>query len=371
MKTEGTWDMIERIPVLRRLPPPARRAVQIVLSLVLVLFIFALTFRRIDLGSVVVEVRDMTWIELGTVAAITIWNLVTYWWLWVTVTPKLSYGRAAVLTQSGTAVTNTVPGGSAIGVGMAYSMLDSWGITRTGSTLAVLVSGAWNTLVKFALPVLALAIVAMQGDATQRRVTAGLAGIALLAVTLVGFTLVFNKTGFARRAGDLAGRIVSRGRRVVRRPPVHGWGAATAGFRDRAADLLRARWPLITVAALVSHLSLYLVLLVTLRHVGVSNTEVSWAEVLAVFALARLLTVIRFTPGGAGAVEAFLIGGLVAAGGASVEVAAGVVVFRGLTWLLPIPIGYLAYLGWRRRQAAAARAERGTASVAAPPTPIA
>jgi uncharacterized membrane protein YbhN (UPF0104 family) len=48
------------------------------------------------------------------------------------------------------------------------------------------------------------------------------------------------------------------------------------------------------------------VLLVTLRHVGVSDAEVSWAEVLAVFAFARLATAIPLTPGGAGFVEAVL-----------------------------------------------------------------
>jgi uncharacterized protein (TIRG00374 family) len=103
------------------------------------------------------------------------------------------------------------------------------------------------------------------------------------------------------------------------------------------------------VATLVSHLSLYLVLLVTLRHVGVSNTEVNWAEVLAVFAFARLATAIPFTPGGAGVVEAVLIGGLVGAGGDREQVTAAVLVFRALTWGLPILVGIATYLWWRRR----------------------
>jgi uncharacterized protein (TIRG00374 family) len=355
------------------LSPSSRRAVQIVLSLILVVVIFALLFRRIDLAQVVTEIQDMTWIELGTVAAIAVWNLATYWWLWVAVTPGLSYRQAMVVTQSGTAVTNTVPGGSAIGVALAYSMLDSWGFPRSRSTLAILVSGVWNTLVKFALPVLALALVAMQGNASGRRVAAGATGLGLLIVALVGFVLVFGNARVATRAGDLAGRVASRVRRVLRRPPVQGWGAATVVFRASAAGMLRVRWPWITVAAVVSHLSLYLVLLVTLRHVGVDNVDVSWAEVLAVFALARLVTVVRFTPGGAGAVEAVLIGGLVAAGGDPAEVAAGVVVFRALTWLLPIPIGAAAYLGWRRSTAARARAASagaGAETVDAPPAPV-
>jgi uncharacterized membrane protein YbhN (UPF0104 family) len=79
--------------------------------------------------------------------------------------------------------------------------------------------------------------------------------------------------------------------------------------------LVEHRWLPITVTSLVSHLSLYLVLLVALRDVGVSNSQVGWAEVLAVFAFARLATAIPFTPGGVGFVEAVLIAGLTAAGG--------------------------------------------------------
>jgi putative heme transporter len=62
-------------------------------------------------------------------------------------------------TQATTAVANTVPGGSAIGIGMTYSMLGSWGYSRSRTTTAVLVSGVWNSFIKLAMPVLALALV--------------------------------------------------------------------------------------------------------------------------------------------------------------------------------------------------------------------
>jgi putative heme transporter len=114
------------------------------------------------------------------------------------------------------------------------------------------------------------------------------------------------------------------------------------------------------VTSLVSHLSLYLVLLVTLRHVGVGDAEVSWAEVLAVFAFARLATAIPLTPGGAGFVEGVLFAGLVAAGGAKPQVVAAVLVYRALTWLLPIPVGIGTYLWWRRRSFAAPGKEAPT-----------
>jgi uncharacterized protein (TIRG00374 family) len=339
--------------LLTRVSPRARRLAQVVLSVGLVAAIFFFVFKRIDLSSVRAEIARMTWIEGGTITAVVVWNVITYLWLWVLVTPGLGFRRAMIVTQSGTAVTNVVPGGSAIGVGLAYSMLHSWGFSRTSSTVAVLVSGAWNMLIKFGMPVLALALLALQGDATPQRLYVAEVGLGLLVAAVVGFVLVFCNDGAAARVGRLAGRAVSWFRRRLGRPAPADWGPKLVAFRHSAADLLRTRWPAVTVAAAVSHLSLYLVLLVSLRHVGVTDDEVGWAQVLAVFALARLLTLVRFTPGGAGATEAVLIAGLAAAGGRQEEVAAAVLVFRGLTWLLPVPIGALAYVSWRRWRARA------------------
>ena len=325
--------------------------IKAVLSLVLVVGIFYFLFKRIDFADVWAEIRAMTWLELTVLLAIALWNLVTYVFVWMTVTtPRLSFGRGMLMTQSTTAVSNTVPGGAAIGIGMTYSMMGQWGYSRSRTTTAVLVSGVWNSFIKLALPVFALAVVALQGRASSARVIAALVGLAGLTAAIVVFGLMLHSEERARQVGLRAGRIVSRLLALVRRPPVAGWEIATVKFRARTVDLLRHGWMPITVASLLSHLSLYLVLLVALRQVGVSEDEVSWAEVLAVFAFARLATAIPFTPGGAGVVEAVLIGGLVAAGGEADQVTAAVLVYRALTWALPIVVGIGCYLWWRRQQ---------------------
>jgi uncharacterized protein (TIRG00374 family) len=296
--------------------------------------------------------RALTWLEVTTLAAIAGWNLCTYAFVWMSVTPGLGFWPAMVMTQSTTAVANTVPGaGPVIGIGMTYGMLGSWGYSRSKTTTAVLVSGVWNSFIKLGLPVLALALVALQGNAGGGRVTAALAGIGGLVAAVVVFALMLRSEEGARRFGLLAGRVASRVLRLVGRPPVTGWELATVKFRARTIDLVEHRWVAITATSLVSHLSLYAVLLLALRHVG--DVEVGWAEVLAVFAFARLATAIPITPGGAGLVEAVLIGGLVAAGGAKAQVVAAVLVYRALTWLLPIPLGVGCYLWWRRRSWAA------------------
>ena len=107
-----------------------------------------------------------------------------------------------------------------------------------------------------------------------------------------------------------------------------GWGDAAVAFRAETIELLKGRWPQLTLFTVVSHLSLYVVLLVSLRHIGVSEDEVGWAEILAAFAFVRLLTALPITPGGAGVVELALTAALVVAGGDRGLVVAAVLVFR-------------------------------------------
>jgi putative heme transporter len=297
--------MVEEAPPATSRRSRTRLVVQVVLSLVLVVAIFYFLRRRIDPAQTWAAITAMTWQELATLGLLAVWNLCTYAFVWMAVTPGLGFWRAMVMTQATTAVANTVPGGSAIGIGMTYGMLGSWGYSRSRSTTAVLVSGVWNSFIKLGMPVLALALVALQGGATGGRVIAALLGIAGLVAAVVVFALLLRSEEAARRFGLLAGRVATRVLRLVRRPPVAGWELATVKFRARTLGLVEHRWVAITVTSLVSHLSLYLVLLMALRDVGVSDAEAGWAEVLAVFAFARLATAIPLTPGGLGFVEGY------------------------------------------------------------------
>jgi uncharacterized protein (TIRG00374 family) len=341
--------MVEQAPPAASHRSRTRLVVRGVLSLVLVVAIFYFLRRKFDPAEAWAAITAMTWPELTTLGLLAVWNLCTYAFVWMSVTPGLGFGRAMVMTQATTTVANTVPGGSAIGIGMTYSMLGSWGYSRSRTTTAVLVSGVWNSFIKLGMPILALALVALQGGATGGRVIAALLGIVGLVAAIVVFALMLRSEEQARRFGLLAGRVATRLLRLMRRPPVAGWELATVKFRARTIGLVERRWIPITATSLVSHLSLYLVLLVALRDVGVSDAEVGWAEVLAVFAFARLATAIPLTPGGVGFVEGVLVTGLVGAGGDPAEVAAAVVFYRALTWALPILVGIGCYLWWRRQ----------------------
>ena len=331
---------------------PVRRVGRILLSLVVVVAVFAFALPKVA-GSAEVWARiaAMSWpllILLGLAAA---WNLVTYAFVLTAATPGLTYPQAIVVTESATAVANAVPGGGALGVGVTAAMYRSWGFDRSTTGIAIVITGIWNNLVKLGLPLLALTFLAVQGDAGTARLTASVAGACALAAATVGIIVVLRSDTGARRAGAFAERVASCARRIMRRPRVTGWGDSASQLRGRARDIVRESWGRLTLATVVSQLSLYLVLLLALRGVGISGSSIGWAEVLAAFTFVRLLSALPLTPGGVGVVELGLTGALVAAGGDRGRVVAAVLVFRALTYLAPIALGAVTYVVWRRRTA--------------------
>ncbi len=334
-------------------PSSARRVLQGLLSLTVVVAIFAFVLPQFASYSDVWEaIREMTWLEVATLLAVTIWNLVTYWFVLMSVLPGLRFSQAAVVNQTSTAVANTLPGGGAIAVGVTFAMERSWGFRSSSITLAVLVSGIFNNFAKLGFPIVALALLAFEGGADARLVIAALAGVAMLIAVIAVFALILRSRALATTIGTWLGRVTSRLLRLVRRPPAGDWGAAAVKFRGQTIGLLSRRWTWTTAATLVSHGSLFVVLLVALRHVGVSQQEVSWVEALAAFSFIRLIAALPITPGGLGVVELGLVAALQSGldDVAKAQVVAAVLVFRFLTFVLPVPLGAGTYLFWRRNR---------------------
>jgi uncharacterized protein (TIRG00374 family) len=333
-----------RRPLWRRVLGPG-------LSLALLVAVFAWFLPQFtSLSAAWASVRAMTWGEIALLAAVAVWNLVTYQLVIVATMPGLTLRQATVATETTTAVANTVLGGSALAVGLTYAMNGSWGFSRSRTSVSLLVSGLWNNFAKLALPVVAVGLLALGSQPGAGVVVAAVIGVCALVVAVVALGALLHSRAAAVRLGTVAGRVASALLRPLGRPPVRGWERATSRFRERTVLLLRARWHWITLATLVSHLSLFLVLFIALRVLGVGGDQVTVAEALVVFASARLLTAVPFTPGGLGVVEVALITGLAAAGGDRALVAAAVLVFRALTFVLPIPLGLATYVFWRRNR---------------------
>jgi len=331
----------------------SKRVLEGLLSTAVVVGIFAFVFPRIASYEEVWDtISAMTGLELGGLLIVGMWNLATYWFVLTAVLPGLTIPQAAISNQASTAVSNTMPGGGILGVGVTFAMYRSWGFTTADFARATVISGIWNNYVKLGMPIVALALLALSGSASAAEIVSAMIGLAVLLAAVVIFFLMVRSEGMARKVGDLGQRVVSRLRKLVRKPPLTGWGDSAVDFFQRTGELLRERWIRLTVATLVSHISLYLVLLFALRSVGVSQAEIGWIQVLAAYAFVRLISAIPITPGGLGVVEL----GVTAALSIGVDeelraqIVAAVLLFRFVTFVLPIPLGAASYVFWRRNK---------------------
>jgi putative heme transporter len=336
-------------PAASRRPSRRRLVVRALLAVAVVAAVYlGLLPNLVDVDQVWATLAAMTWLELATLLLVAVWNLLSYLLPQLAALPGLGLRQAVLESHASTAVGNLLPAGQAVGLGVTYRFYTSYGFGGGPIALSLLVQGVWNNFVKLGMPIVALGLLVLAGDATGALAPAAVVGLVVFVIALAGFA--FGLSG-ERRAARL-GRALAGGaaavRRVVRRPGRPDWEHGAVAFRAQAVTLLRGRWHWLTATTLVSHLSLFLVLLLALRHVGVSEAEVSWVEALAAFALVRLLSAVPVTPGGLGVVELGLAAALVLAGGQEAQVVAAVLVFRVLTFVLPIPLGALTWWLWRR-----------------------
>jgi uncharacterized protein (TIRG00374 family) len=358
----------DQTPERTRKPLGWKKIVGYVISVVIVVGIFVWAIPKFaDYRDVWAAMQTLSPIETWSLVAATVFNLVTYWWANQAALPGLGIGKAAVLTQTTTSVANTLPAGGAIAVGLTYSILDSWGFTGTSVALYVGVTGIWNIFTKLGLPLLALVFLALSGHLTTTYIVAAVLGLVVLGVAIGLFALLFRSEAFAIKIGNAMGRAASWFRRLRHKPPVTTWGEGAARFRRDTIVLVAHRWIRLTLTTVLSQVALFLVLLLALRHLGISEDEVSTAEAFAVYAFSRLLSAIPITPGGVGVIDLGYIGGLTAFHGAEeAQIVAAVLLFRALTYGVQIPIGGFTYIiwrvksDWRRPADAAAQRERAT-----------
>ncbi|HET9311393.1 MAG TPA: YbhN family protein [Actinomycetota bacterium] len=332
---------------------PVRRIVSGLISVAIVGGIFVFAIPKIaDYGEVRTAFGSLTWLELVSLVAATIFNLFSYWWANMAALPGLRMGHAAVLTQTTTSVANTLPGGGAIAVGLTYTILKSWGFTGTDVALYVGVTGIWNIFVKLALPVLSIVILVIAGQSGSAYVVAAVVGVVVLAIAVGLLAALFASERFARRIGDGVGRVLSFFLRLFRRPPKTDTGDRAVRFRSDTIGLVERRWLRLTWTTILSQLALFFVLLLSLRNMGLSEQDVSSAQVFAVFAFSRLLSAVPITPGGVGVIDLGYIGGLAAAAPDSehAAVVGAVLMFRALTYGIQIPIGAFTYLIWKTKK---------------------
>jgi putative heme transporter len=313
-------------------------------------------------GAVWGVVKSLSWEWIGALLGATAINLATFAPPWQVALPGLSFVQAITVTQASTALSIVVPGGIAAGVAGSYGVLRGWGFAVRDITRAITLTGLWNQFLNLSFPIVAVFLLAINGHSTAALATVAFVGIAILGVVLAGFILILVSDRLAEDIGDVAARFANWGLGRLRRGPVSWSGKSFGRFRREAGDFLERRWQLLTIASLVGNLTVFVVLLVSLRALGVHSTQVSADEAFAAWALVRLIASVPITPGGIGVIELGLTGTLVGFGGPNARVVAAVLVYRFLTTVPTLGLGLAAAFTWRRQGVRAHREPDTTAA---------
>ena len=365
MTAEGT-DEPQTTAKRRRFTWRHALGVGVAIAVVVATFVFILP-KIADYRDVWGVVKGLSWKDIALLAGATILNLVTFAPPWMAALPGLRFRQAFVVTQASTASTYVAPGGVAVGMALSFAMLRAWGFVSAAVGPRRRADGRLEPAGHAGLPDPRARAAHFHRGRPHGARHGRLHRSGDLPRRVAAFAAALSTPKLARRVGDLAARIVSWAKRLIRRKPV-GWdGESFVRFRDRTNALLKRRWHVLTLATLAGHFTVFLVLLTSLRVLDVSGSEVSAVEAFAAWSLVRLLGSIPITPGGLGVVELGLTTALVGFGGDQVEVVAAVLVYRFLTIVPTLVIGLLAGVTWKRYRPEELPTESPPAASAPPP----
>jgi uncharacterized protein (TIRG00374 family) len=151
--------------------------------------------------------------------------------------------------------------------------------------------------------------------------------------------------------------------RLLDKPRITTWPQQVVKMREDLVEELRRDGVRLLATVVSGYLLNGILLVVCLWACGASRSQLPLSLGLMLYAIGRIATIVQITPGGVGITEIAYTAVFVAVLGdaAQAAIVAGVLVYRALTYLLPIISGAFAYVIWRIMR----HRERRTAETAA------
>jgi len=338
--------------------PPSRRdaLIRILIVAGVLAIVFGLIMPRfVDYQDVVASLQGLTLEEflVDAIFGLLAWILTGA--IFTALIPGLGVLRGLQSYLILTGIGASIPLGP-WNMAVLWVVIRGWGRPVSTTTGGILLYGIFDQLSRFGLMLVA-GIVLIFAEAANRGVSvesAVIVGYLVVGGVLffglgVGLILVVRSERLARKLGRFAERIVGAVLHRIHRavPDIEG---ALVRFRVTLGDTVQARGLVAFVVAMVSKFAWALLMLVSLRVVGVDAATIPASIVLAAVAGVFVICVLPISPGGAGVPELLYISFFTAyTGGAdSSAITAGVMLFRGFQWLYPIPLAWI-LLGISRR----------------------
>jgi uncharacterized protein (TIRG00374 family) len=284
---------------------------------------------------------DPRW--LPVIAGAEIGSFVTIWMMQKLALPGSTWFAVITTHLAGNAFNKITPLGGATGAAFQARMLADSGIPVATASSAMAAQSILGSVALGALPLATLPLLALTGTRAPDELVASsvISGAVFVLLTTIFIVLLFANAPL-RGVGRLIDRVRSR---FGRRPPTD-LGERLVRERNEIRGILGSRWPMAVATSVGRWVLEYVALLATLIAIGASPDPV-----LTLFAItvAELLSLVPLTPGGVGFVEVGLTGALVAIGVNTQAALLATLVFRLVSFWIPLPIGLGAAYVFRRR----------------------
>jgi putative heme transporter len=177
-------------------------------------------------------------------------------------------------------------------------------------------------------------------------------GIGALILSVVAVSVV-AAVGRSERLAAGLGRLgqvcVNPLRRLAGKEPVTTWPDRSVALRADTIDVLRHHGLGLLGCIVGGYVVNGVLLVLCLWACGITGAEMPFTLGFLLYTVGRIATIVNLTPGGVGVVEIAYSAVYISVLGESAHdaVVAGVLVYRALTYLLPIVTGAFCYLLWR------------------------
>ena len=327
-----------------------RSLIALGVALAIVIFIFGFVLPQvIDYETVFEVLKSLEPQDYVIMIAAGLFLYVPEGALYASLLPGMGLRRGMSAWVGSTAVSTTIPGADLV---VRYGMYRSWLYSVEQTMLGIVLSGLFDTIVKFSLP--SIAVIAFLvlgvgdlGDFVWLAIIA-LAVLIVMTVVIVGMV---RSEAFTKWLAGKAQAIANWGLGKVKRDPVGGLTHRIVGFRDLAIDIVKDSGARALFFSATGKLWAFVMLTLALRIVGLDSETLPLGQIFIVWVIVLMITAIPITPGGVGiAAVAYIFFFSKAIGSEYSDViAAGIVLFRLAQWFMPIPIGWVSVGLWRRQ----------------------
>lgn len=323
-----------------------------IIGAIVAIVFLAIVFIRVipQFGSyseAITYIEAMTWEAITGLIIVTLIYLWLYGWPFVASTPGLKYKSGFIVNQSAFAVSNGIPAGGALGLGLQYAQLTSYRTTPTAATASIGATGTWSVFVTLFLPVTGVVALSLSGDEAGQYVRAAVFGVIALVVVVGLFALILRSEKNAIRIGHICDSIVNWLIHRVKKDKNVDVTSIIMNLRVDIVDLVKRRWHVITIAQIGVSWAQFAILYAALVGVSGSAGAIPVMTAYGCWAVSQLGILIPITPGGLGTVDAVLIGLLTSVGVDPGVATAADLVWRASSYIPQICIGLISIFYWR------------------------